>query len=147
MASIGNQILVAVAAALTAHAAKPAGTTVHRDYMRAFEAETLPAAVVYWGGELPEDRASARVDMRQTMIVELRLVVPAGTVPDDFVDPFKVWIVKAVMADEGFGGLASMTTYIGGTPVHTEEDKRYAAIAFEFVTLHQQQRADPETSA
>jgi len=143
MASIRKQIAAAIESALNG-AGKPTGLNVHRMRTRSLKKDDLPAAIVYFDRAQTENRASQLIDRRETFVIELRVQGSQGTAPDDSIDPYYVWAVKALMADETLGGLAHRIDEVGFEVAAVEEDKIYVAGALEILVYYQTRRTDPE---
>lgn len=118
-ASIREQVLIAVVAALGASTARisnpvspPTGLTVHRERTRAIEVDSLPAILVYADDGVPKPLAgqvygSPLTEHELTVALECRAQGSSAVSPDAALDPVLVWAALAIFADERFGGLAS----------------------------------------
>lgn len=119
-ASIREQIVLAIVAALGAATAPragglvspPSGLTVHRERTRAIEVDSLPAIMVYSDDNDPKPLAgqayAAPLTEHQLAVsLECRALGSASIPPDAALDPVLVWAALAIFADERFGGLAS----------------------------------------
>jgi hypothetical protein len=122
-ASIREQIVLAVVAALGAATApcagvsggivsQPIGLTVHRERTRPIEIDSLPAILVYVDDDAPKTLAgqvfAAPLTERQASVsLECRAQGSASIPPDAALDPITVWAALAIFADERFGGLAN----------------------------------------
>ena len=143
-------MLAAVATAMEVAAVsgttKPAGLTVHRMRDRPLNVESLPAIVVYWGGDLdPTPDVTDLLTRTARVLLEVR-VKQAGAPPDSVLDPLLVWAVKAMMADYTLSGASVDMEELRSDPNLTERIEGLAAAVVEFHVRYRTTYKDPETT-
>lgn len=139
MASIGEQIVAAMVAALNASPSKPA--TCYRSRVDAFAAPELPAMVLYNVRERIIRKSQHNAYRQRTVRLE---VLCAGPPPvDALIDPLFIYATQALWNDPSFGGLD-----LGLEPVAAiwEEAPGYpdvAMAAFDFDFIYVTKLDDP----
>ena len=157
--SIRLQALDAIAAALAvasvtlntgtpneATYTKPTGMFVHRMRLRDIEHDNLPAQMVYLlDSPKPEARASGTLDRIMRVGVESRKIIDLATPPDDQMDEMEMWAVRAIMADETFGGITHQVEEDGDSRAFFKgAEVFFGSTAVAFDVDYQTLRNDPE---
>jgi len=124
---------------------KPLGLTAHRFPNRPITTDQLPAIVLFFlESPKPEYEASDTADRVLRLVCEFRAIVPAGTPPDDAVDPLINWAALALLSDEDLGGLAEKIDEGPTLWEAVEEGQRHARARTVYDITHITLRNDPE---
>ncbi|HEX6924352.1 MAG TPA: hypothetical protein VF167_02930 [Longimicrobiaceae bacterium] len=148
MASIGEQILDAIEAALDG-AGKPSGCTVHSDPTQAYEGSSSLSEIVV-DPVREQVRAddfagsSGQFNVQRTMTVQV-LLRAQGTPPRKAVDPLRVWVIQAMMNDPTWGGKATDTREVSTEWAASRAEAVYADAAVTFEIVYNTAGDDPET--
>lgn len=142
MASVRERILQAVEAALNA-TGKPVELTVFRHRTLPLEDEDLPAAVVLLGRETVTLSTSAPVTVTRTLPIRVE-VSALGEPADAVLDPYLVWVVRALMREPTFGGLVQALTETGSAWRAEASDDPMAEGAVAFEIAYETLETDPE---
>ncbi len=128
----GENILLFLLAALNG-TGKPFGVTVNRARRRPVDNAELPMISLYMVREEVQRATSNRTS--PTVERHLRIQVLARVVGQDKdLDPFRAWVVKAIMADKGIGGLAlGITEESTDWDAEDASDADYSVAATDFV--------------
>jgi len=127
---------------------KPTGLTVHRFPNRPVTTDQLPAIVLFFlESPKPAYEASDTADRVLNLVCECRAAVPAGTPPDDAVDPLINWATLALLSAESLGGLAEKIDEGPTLWEAVEEGQRHArartVYEITFITLRNDPEAQP----
>ncbi len=142
MASARELILQAVEAAINADG-KPAGLTVYRHRTLPLEDEDLPAAVILLGRETVELQTHEPLTVKRTL--PFRVEISALGEPSDAVlDPYLVWVVRALMAEPTFAGRVQSLVETGSAWNAELSDDPMAEGAVAFALVYETLEADPE---
>jgi hypothetical protein len=89
---------------------KPTGLAVHRFRQVPIEEDALPAQVISFSQNQP-DRSHIDENMNLLgIVIEHRIALDEGDIPDDALDPYLVWSHRCIKVDETLGGLCSQIT-------------------------------------
>jgi hypothetical protein len=151
-ASIREQIILALVAALTDQPNPPAGLTIHRERTRPIEQDSLPAIMVYADDDVPKPLAaqvyrSPLTERQLSLAIECRAQGSSTVPPDQALDPVLVFAALAVFADESFGGLASGVEEGRTVWVSREGDVAVAAAKWGITVKYRTSRLDPTSKS
>lgn len=151
MSSIREQIIVAAVAALSAGGiGSPPSLTVHRERTRPIEIDSLPAIMVYAEDDAPKTlNQQSYAPLTEKFLVlqlELRAAGSPGVSPDAALDPLYVWAMKALGADERFGGLANGLEEGKTVWSSREGDTPIAAAKLSITVRYRTSRLDPTSN-
>jgi hypothetical protein len=146
--SIRLQILRAIETALNA-TGKPSDVTIYFDRIRPIEKESLPAIFIDLVRDtMPKPLAGqvygaplSEFDMQ--VILECRAQGALDVGPETALDPLYVWCVKAMKADEKFGGLANGVQQQGTERFSREGEIPVAAMGVHFAVKYRTATGDP----
>jgi hypothetical protein len=143
--------MIAIVAALGAGGA-PAGLTVHRERTRPIETDSLPAIMLYCEDEQPKNLGNqtyrAPLTERQLSVgVQCRAKGTSSISPDAAIDPVLVWVIKTVMGNETFGGLANGAEEDRTVWSSREGDDPIAAATVHFTIKYRTSRLDPTSTS
>jgi len=145
--AVATRLAVAAVTVNSVVRTKPADLAVHRFRLRPIAGESLPAQVVYMQADPdPVRDATGTLDRIMRVAVEHLVKVPAGTPPDDTVDPLISWAVLALMSEETYGGLASETTERGTVWVPEEGEQSFMRAMTVFDIKYVTKDNDPEAA-
>lgn len=141
MASRREAVVEAVVAALNGPG-KPAALTVHRSRTRPVDKDDLPAQIVYLLSEtIPTEYGVPAVDRELVLAVETRA---QGNPPDEALDEYLSWSVRALMTDFTLGGAAMRVTEQSTDWLAEELDKIYGAAQQRFLVTFRTRHDDPD---
>lgn len=86
---------------------KPAGLAVHRFRQVPIETDALPAQVISFGANAPEYSHVGMNLNKLGIVIEHRIKLAEGSVPDDAMDELLIWSHRCIKTDETLGGLCS----------------------------------------
>lgn len=152
MSSIREQIVAALVVALSSGSGAPAGLTIHRERTRPIEIDSLPAILIYSEDDTPTTLGAQTYraplsEKKLEPVLELRAAGSSGVAPDQAIDPLYVWAMKAIGADETFGGLANGVEE-GKTIWNSREgDTPVAAAQLHITIRYRTSRLDPTSKS
>jgi hypothetical protein len=130
---------------------KPTGLTAKRERVRANEKESLPVIVVYFEDETPRPIGShykAPLTERDLgLLLDIRALVPAGSSPDDVLDPITTWALYQIFSHEDFDGMANGAEEVNTTWFTREGDVVIAQATIRMRVKYRTSLIDPSSKS
>jgi hypothetical protein len=146
--SIRLQILRAIETALNGPG-KPSDVTIYFDRIRPIEKESLPAIFIDLVRDTTPKPLAGQVygaplsEFDMQVILECRAQGALDVGPETALDPLYIWCVKAMKADEKFGGLANGVQQQGTERFSREGEIPVAAMGVHFAVKYRTATGDP----